>query len=114
SLQPEEPVEATMKRLFGSRPIRVVPDDGGPIKLDLPLIAEDGAVVPITVEVKSPMTPERHVKAISVISDRNRRPLNARFAPHDPPRGQGNRRRLRRLRGAEGGRWPSGVRCASG
>ena len=79
SLQPEEPVDTTMKRLFGSRPIRAVADDGGPIRLDLPLIAEDGGLVPITIEVKSPMTPASHVKAIDVISDRNRRPLNARF-----------------------------------
>ncbi len=76
ALQPEEPVDATLKRFFGSRLIK---DGSNVIKLDLPLIAENGAVVPITVEVQSPMTPTSYVKTIYIISDRNRRPMNARF-----------------------------------
>ena len=76
SLQPEEKVDATLKRLFGGRPIK---DGSNMIKMDLPLIAENGAVVPITVEVQSPMTPTNHVKNIYIISDRNRRPMNAKF-----------------------------------
>jgi len=77
ALQPEEPVDATLKRLFGSRPIK---DGSSVIKMDLPLIAENGAVVPITVEVQSPMTPTNYVKNIYIISDRNRRPMNAKFS----------------------------------
>ncbi len=77
ALQPEEKVEATMRRLFGNRPLK---DGSGAIKMELPLIAENGAVVPITVEVQSPMTPANHVKAIYIISDKNRRPLNAKFS----------------------------------
>ena len=76
ALQPEEKVEATMKRLFGGRPIK---DGSGAIKIDMPLIAENGAVVPITVEVQSPMTPANYVKHIYIISDKNRRPMNAKF-----------------------------------
>jgi sulfur-oxidizing protein SoxY len=76
ALQPEEKVDATMKRLFGGRPIK---DGSSVIKLDAPLIAENGAVVPVTVEVQSPMTPANHVKHIYIISDKNRRPMNARF-----------------------------------
>ncbi len=76
SLQPEENVEATMKRLFGGRSIK---DGSNVIKMEMPLIAENGAVVPVTVEVQSPMTPASYVKHIYVISDRNRRPMNARF-----------------------------------
>ena len=76
ALQPEEKVEATMKRLFGSRPIK---DGSSAIKLDIPLIAENGAVVPVTVEVQSPMTPADYVKHIYIISDKNRRPMNAKF-----------------------------------
>ena len=76
TLPPEEPVDKTMQRLFGGRPIR----DGAPlINLELPLIAEDGGNVAMTVEVKSPMTRESYVKAIYVLSDRNPRPLNAKF-----------------------------------
>src|SRR5262245_61928652 len=77
SLEPEEPVAATMKRLFGSRPIR---DAGRAIALDLPLIAENGAQVPVTVEVQSPMTEQQFVRSIYIVADRNRRPLNAKFA----------------------------------
>ena len=75
-LVPEEKVEETLKRLFGNRPIR---DAAGAIKLDLPLIAENGAVVQAAVEVQSPMTPADHVKTIYIISDKNRRPMNAKF-----------------------------------
>jgi sulfur-oxidizing protein SoxY len=46
----------------------------------MPLIAEDGAAVPITVEVKSPMTPEDHVKAIYILAEKNPRPLNVKIS----------------------------------
>ena len=76
SLGPEEGVDATVKRLFGGRPIK---DGASVIKLDLPLIAENGAVVPVAVEVTSPQTPQSYVKSIYIIADKNRRPLNAKF-----------------------------------
>lgn len=76
SLGPEEGVDATVKRLFAGRPIK---DGASVIKLDLPLIAENGAVVPVTVEVTSPQTAQSYVKSIYIIADKNRRPLNAKF-----------------------------------
>jgi sulfur-oxidizing protein SoxY len=76
ALQPEEKVDATLKRLFGDRAIK---DGSSMIKMELPLIAENGSVVPITVEVQSPMTSATYVKNIYIISDRNRRPMNAKF-----------------------------------
>lgn len=76
SLGPEEPVDATLKRLFGGRPLK---DGSSVIKLEAPLIAENGAVVPVSVEVNVPITPQSYVKSIFIISDKNRRPLNARF-----------------------------------
>jgi sulfur-oxidizing protein SoxY len=76
SLGPEEKVDATLKRLFGSRPIK---DGASSVTLELPLIAENGAVVPVSVEVSAPMTPQSYVKSIYIISDKNRRPLNAKF-----------------------------------
>jgi sulfur-oxidizing protein SoxY len=76
NLVPEEPVEATLKRLFAGRPLK---DGSSAIKLELPIIAENGAVVPISVEVSSPMTPQNYVRTIYIISDKNRRPMNARF-----------------------------------
>ena len=58
ALAPEEPVDKTMQRLFGNRPIR---DGAALISLELPLIAEDGGNVAMSVEVKSPMTPQSYV-----------------------------------------------------
>jgi len=75
--QPDEKVDATINRLFGNRSI--VPADGK-IKLEAPLIAENGAVVPVTVEADLPMTPQEYVKNIYIIADKNRRPLNAKFS----------------------------------
>jgi sulfur-oxidizing protein SoxY len=80
AVQPEESVEATLKRLFGNRTINAA---GDKIKLELPLIAENGAVVPIKVDANLPMTASNYVKNIYIISDKNRRPLNAKvtFTP---------------------------------
>ena len=68
----QESVQDAMKRLFGARPIK---DGGALVKLDIPLIAENGAVVPVSVEVQSPMTPQNHVKGIYVVADKNRIPV---------------------------------------
>jgi sulfur-oxidizing protein SoxY len=76
NLAPEEPIAATLTRLFGTRPIK---DGAALIAIEMPLIAEDGAAVPITVEVKSPMTPEDHVKAIYILAEKNPRPLNVKI-----------------------------------
>jgi sulfur-oxidizing protein SoxY len=76
NLAPEEPIALTMKRLFGDRTIK---DGASLITIDMPLIAEDGASVPIAVEVTSPMTPENHVKAIYILAEKNLRPLNVKI-----------------------------------
>jgi sulfur-oxidizing protein SoxY len=75
NLAPEEPVETTLKRLFAGRPIR---EGSAMMTLEAPLIAEDGGNVPVVIEIKSPMTPQSHVKAIYILSDKNPRPLNAK------------------------------------
>ena len=77
NLAPEEPIAETMKRLFGGRPIK---DGASIITIGMPLIAEDGGSVPIAVEVKSPMTPENHVKAIYILAEKNPRPLNVKIS----------------------------------
>lgn len=76
NLAPEEPIAATMKRLFGGRPIK---DGAAAMTVEMPLIAEDGGSVPISVEVKSPMTPEQHVRVIYILSEKNLRPLNVKI-----------------------------------
>ena len=72
-----ETVDAALKRVFAGKAIK---DGGGMIKLDIPLIAENGAVVPVSVEVAAPMTPQSYVKAIYVVADKNRIPIVARAA----------------------------------
>jgi sulfur-oxidizing protein SoxY len=77
NLAPEEPIAATMRRLFGGRPVK---DGAALITIEMPLIAEDGAAVPIAVEVQSPMTAESHVKAIYILAEKNPRPLNLKVS----------------------------------
>src|SRR5262245_52213887 len=75
ALVQQETVEAALKRFFGTRPLK----DAGPlVKLDIPLIAENGAVVPVSVEVNSPMTPANYVKHIYILADKNRIPVVTR------------------------------------
>jgi sulfur-oxidizing protein SoxY len=74
---PDEKVEATVKRLFGTRPLSPGEDK---IKLELPLIAEDGGNVGVSVDANLPMTATSYVSNIYIISDQNRRPLLAKFS----------------------------------
>jgi sulfur-oxidizing protein SoxY len=75
--QPDEKVADTLKRLFGDRPLQPA---GDKVKFDAPMIAENGAVVPVRVDVDLPMAGDDYVKSIYIISDKNRRPLNARVS----------------------------------
>lgn len=51
---------------------REVVGDG--IVLDLPAVAENGAQVPLTIRVDSPMTVDDHVRTIHIIATRNPAP----------------------------------------
>ena len=77
ALGQNEPLDAALKRVFGGRPMT---DGSGVIKLDIPLIAENGAVVPVGVEVNAPMTPQSYVKHIYIVADKNRIPIVTRVA----------------------------------
>jgi sulfur-oxidizing protein SoxY len=77
ALGQNEPIEAALKRVFGGRAMK---DGSSLVKLDVPLIAENGAVVPVAVEVNAPMTPQSYVKHIYVIADKNRIPIVTRVA----------------------------------
>jgi len=77
TLGQNESVQDAMKRLFGGRTIK---DGSAIIKFDIPLIAENGAVVPVSVEVNAPMTPQSYVKNIYVVADKNRIPIVTRVA----------------------------------
>jgi sulfur-oxidizing protein SoxY len=52
----------------------------GPVVLELPELAENGNMVPFTVRVDSPMTPDDHVKTLTLFSTGNPQPIIASFA----------------------------------
>lgn len=78
SLADVKAVEAELKKLYGDKTMAE-----GRIRLDVPQIAENGLVVPISVEVESPMTDADHVKAVHVFADGNPLPgvVTFRFTP---------------------------------
>jgi sulfur-oxidizing protein SoxY len=67
-------VEAEIQKLYAGKKLAE-----GKIKLDLPSIAENGLVVPLSVEVESPMTEASHVKALHIFADGNPNPGVASF-----------------------------------
>ena len=52
----------------------------GRVSLSLPTLAESGHSVRLRVRVESPMTPQAHVKRIHIFSEKNPRPVIARFS----------------------------------
>ncbi|OYW62671.1 MAG: thiosulfate oxidation carrier protein SoxY [Bosea sp. 12-68-7] len=62
-------VMAEIKKLYGDKSLAE-----GKIKLDVPEIAENGLVVPVNVEVESPMTEADYVKAVHIYADGNPQP----------------------------------------
>ena len=63
-----------IKKLFGDKPLKE-----GRFKLDLPSIAENGLVVPLSFEVESPMTEADYVKAVHFFAEGNPSPFVAAF-----------------------------------
>ncbi len=75
--QPDELVEATLKRIFANRTFQRGDDK---IKVDLPQIAEDGGSVAITIDSTLPVSGAVFVNHFYIISDKNRRPMLAKFS----------------------------------
>lgn len=63
---PNEEVARILKEVSGGRPIR-----RGHVSLDMPLVAEDGRVVPVIIETDLPMTADNYVRAVHLIVDHN-------------------------------------------
>ena len=78
SVADESAVAAEIKKLYGDKKF-----ESGKVKLDVPEIAENGLVVPINVDVESPMTDGDYVKAVHVFADGNPLPgvVSYRFTP---------------------------------
>jgi sulfur-oxidizing protein SoxY len=63
---PNEEVARILDRISGGRPIR-----RGHVSLDMPVVAEDGRVVPVMIETDLPMTATHYVKAVHLVVDHN-------------------------------------------
>ena len=50
------------------------------VKLEIPHLAENGHLVPLTVSVESPMTEADHVRTLYLLSEKNPRPVIARIS----------------------------------
>lgn len=67
ALTPE--VEAAVQEILGGR---LATDDG--LTIETPAVAENGAQVPVTLRVLSPMTAEDHVTALHILATQNPTP----------------------------------------
>ena len=78
SFADEKAVAAEISKLYGDKKM-----ESGKIKLDVPEIAENGLVVPVNVEIESPMTDADYVKAVHIFADGNPLPgvVTYRFTP---------------------------------
>jgi sulfur-oxidizing protein SoxY len=87
----EQAVAVEIKKLYGDKKF-----DSGRIKLDVPEIAENGLVVPVNVEVESPMTEQDYVKAVHIFADGNPAPdvVTYRFTPASGKAAASTRTRL--------------------
>ncbi len=75
-----ESLAQALKETFGERSIAP-----GRVKFDLPQLVENGNVVPITIEVESPMSAADYVSRIFLFSERNPLPRMVEFVlgPHN-------------------------------
>ncbi len=63
---PNEEVARILKQISGGRQIR-----RGHVSLDMPLVAEDGRVVPVIIESDLPISAEEYVKSVHLVVDHN-------------------------------------------
>jgi sulfur-oxidizing protein SoxY len=72
--QPADSFKGLVAKLTAGAPIR--PER---VTVDTPRLADNGHSVPLSVSVESPMTAADHVRSITLLSERNPRPLMATF-----------------------------------
>jgi sulfur-oxidizing protein SoxY len=63
---PNEEIARILSEISGGKPIR-----RGHVSLDMPVVAEDGRVVPVIIESDLPMTADRYVKSVHLVVDHN-------------------------------------------
>ena len=70
--RPKEDINEVLKRQFGGRKVSM-----SNVNINAPIIAENGAVVPITITSGLPMSKDDYVKKINVYADGNPEPYVA-------------------------------------
>lgn len=70
----EESFEAAMQRLFGDRAMQ-----RERVSVSAPELAENGATVPVAVEVDFPMEADQYIQTIYILSQKNPVPLIGKF-----------------------------------
>src|SRR5688500_3847721 len=69
---PPGPLAPLIEKITGGAPLQE-----GRVRLEIPRLADNGHSVPLKVAVKSAMTAADHVRTITLLSERNPRPLMA-------------------------------------
>jgi sulfur-oxidizing protein SoxY len=69
-----DPFAALLRQVTGGATVRP-----GRVSVDTPRLADNGHSVPLTVSVESPMTAADHVRSITLLSEKNPRPIMATF-----------------------------------
>jgi sulfur-oxidizing protein SoxY len=77
AVPPVQGFDETVKRMFGGRTIDY---SEGAIKLIVPNVAENGAVVPVQADLLLPLEGSDYVKKIYFIVEKNKRPLAVTFS----------------------------------
>jgi sulfur-oxidizing protein SoxY len=70
--------QSIRQSLFADRPI--AHDATGVVELEAPIRAADAAVVPMAIRTKFPQTPERYVKKLWLVIDKNPSPVGVVFS----------------------------------
>jgi sulfur-oxidizing protein SoxY len=71
-----DPWPGLVQDIFSNRPMN---DAAGVLALEMPVRAEDAAIVPVTLRVKLSPSDTRRVRAITLVIDQNPAPIAARF-----------------------------------
>ena len=69
-----DPFAALVLQITGGAPVR-----SGRVTVDTPRLSDNGHSVPLKVSVESPMTAADHVRRITLLSEKNPRPVMATF-----------------------------------
>ncbi|MGH8702950.1 MAG: thiosulfate oxidation carrier protein SoxY, partial [Burkholderiales bacterium] len=69
-----DPFAPLILQVTGGAPVRL-----GRVTVDTPRLADNGHSAPLKVSVESPMTAADHVRSITLLSEKNPRPIMARF-----------------------------------